>query len=131
VLVTFLYVHCPNVCPLITASLHNTLALLGPQAAKVQIIAVSTDPKGDTPRAVAAFLARHGMTGRMEYLIGTRAALGPVWRAWGIAVVPTTNEVEHTAVVYGISASGKVMTVYPSDFKPSTLAHDVPILASL
>jgi protein SCO1/2 len=132
VLVTFIYTHCPDVCPLITANLHNALGLLGPQAAKVQIIAVSTDPRGDTRAAVSAFLARHAMTGRMEYLVGTRAALTPVWRAWGVSATnPTANDqVNHTAAVYGISGSGRVMTLYASNFKPSDIAHDVPLLAS-
>jgi protein SCO1/2 len=132
VLVTFLYTHCPDVCPLITANLHNSLALLGPRAADVRIVAVSTDPRGDTPAAVSAFLAKHGMTGRMQYLIGTRAALAPVWRAWGVSASnPTAQDaVNHTAAVYGISASGRVMTLYASNFKPSDIAHDVPLLAS-
>src|SRR2546421_6838479 len=30
VLVTFLYVHCPDVCPLITGNLHTAVAQLGP-----------------------------------------------------------------------------------------------------
>lgn len=133
VLLTFLYVHCPDVCPLITASLHNALALLGPKAAKVQVIAVSTDPKGDTPAAVHTFLGEHGMLGRMEYLVGTRAVLRPVWRSWGItASNPTVNDaVNHSALVYGISATGKVMVVYPANFKPAAVAHDVPLLARL
>ena len=133
VLVTFLYTHCPDVCPLITAGLHNALLLLGRQALKVQVIAVSTDPKGDTPAAVHAFLARHGMLGRMEYLTGTRAVLRPVWLAWGItASDPTVNdEVNHSALVYGISASGQVMVVYPANFKPQAIAHDVPLLTRL
>ena len=38
--------------------------------------------------------------------------------------------VEHTGLVYGISASGKVMTLYPGNYKPAELAHDVPLLAS-
>jgi protein SCO1/2 len=131
VLLTFLYTHCPDVCPLITASLHNALLLLGRQDAKVQVIAVSTDPKGDTPTAVHAFLARHDMLGRMEYLTGTRAQLRPVWRAWGItASNPTVNDqVNHSALVYGISGGGQVMVVYPANFKPSAVAHDVPLLA--
>jgi protein SCO1 len=132
VLVTFIYTHCPDVCPTIVANLHNALGLLGPRAATVQIIGVSVDPKGDTRPAVAAFLAKHAMTGRMEYLVGNRAALVPVWRAWGGYVsIPDTNEhVDHSAMVYGISASGSVMTIYPANFKPQEIAHDVPILAA-
>lgn len=131
-LVTFIYTHCPNVCPLIVANLHNTLSLLGRRASEVRIVAVSTDPKGDTPTAVASFLARHEMTGRMDYLVGTRRTLIPVWRAWGISASNPTaqDEVNHSALVYGITASGKVTTVYAANFKPADLVHDVPLLAA-
>jgi protein SCO1 len=132
VLLTFIYTHCPDVCPLIVSNLHNALAMLGGHAAKVQIIAVTTDPKGDTPSAVASFLGQRGMTGRMEYLVGTRPGLVPVWRSWGISVTnPTAQDaVNHSALVYGITASGKITTVYPSNFTPKDIAHDVPLLAA-
>ena len=85
VLVTFLYTNCPDICPLITSDLRVALNLMGPaEASKVQIIAVSVDPRGDTPKAVAAFLARHEMTGRMQYLIGSAKELARVWKAWGV-----------------------------------------------
>jgi protein SCO1/2 len=71
VLLTFSYDHCPDVCPLIIAKLHNALLKLGPQARRLQIVAVSVDPKGDTPASIRAFLSAHEMTGRMEYLIGS------------------------------------------------------------
>jgi hypothetical protein len=38
--------------------------------------------------------------------------------------------VEHSALIYGISASGKITTLYPSNFRPGQVVHDVPILAS-
>ena len=131
VLLTFIYDHCPDVCPLIVGNLHNALAKLGAQASKVQIIAVSVDPKGDTPRSVKAFLAAHEMTGRMEYLIGSLAQLAPVWRSYGVAVqaTPDQREVGHTAFVYGITASGKRRGLYPSNLEPAWIVHDVPILA--
>jgi len=134
VLVTFLYTNCPDVCPLITASLHAALELLGPrESARAQIIAVSVDPRGDTPKAVAAFLARHEMTGRMQYLIGSAHELARVWKAWGVGSERDAQQpqfVNHTGLVYGISASGKRTTIYASNFIPAELAHDVPLLAS-
>ncbi len=82
---TFLYTTCPDVCPLITSDLRVALNLMGPKvASKVQIIAVSVDPRVDTPRSVAAFLARHEMTGRMQYLIGSAKELARAWKAWGV-----------------------------------------------
>lgn len=39
--------------------------------------------------------------------------------------------VAHSALVYGINASGKLTTVYPASFAPSQIAHDVPKLAAI
>jgi len=99
----------------------------------VQVVAVSADPKGDTPKTVAAFLAKHQLTGKMRYLIGSRKALEKVWLRWGIVAKPdpkTPNAVEHSGLVYGIAASGKITTLYPANFKPADIVHDVPILAA-
>jgi protein SCO1/2 len=133
VLVTFIYTHCPDVCPLIVSHIKTALALLGPKAKDVQVIAVSTDPRGDTHKTVATFLKEHGMTDRMQYLIGTRAELGRVWKAWNIVAKPAKagrDLVEHSALIYGIAADGKVTTLYPANFRPAQLVHDVPLLAA-
>jgi protein SCO1 len=134
VLVTFLYTNCPDVCPLITSNLRVAQNLMGPKvAAKAQIIAVSVDPKGDTPKAVASFLARHEMTGRMQYLIGSAHELAHVWEAWGVGSERDAQQpqfINHTGAIFGITASGKRETLYTASFKPSDIAHDVPLLAS-
>jgi protein SCO1 len=134
-LVTFLYTHCPDVCPLITANLRVAQNLMGPKtAAETQIVAVSVDPHGDTPRTVAAFLKVHEMTGRMQYLIGSPKELGQTWQKWGVGSENDGSQPEfinHSALVYGITASGVLKTVYiGSSFKPSEIAHDAPLLAS-
>lgn len=133
VLVTFLYVHCPDVCPLITANLHEALRRLGPEASRVAVLAVSVDPRGDTPQAVAHFLAAHEMTGRMRYLLGSPAALARTWRAWGVGAQNETADpglVAHSALVYGVGASGRLLTIYPASFDPAQISHDVPRLAA-
>jgi protein SCO1 len=131
VLVTFVYTHCRDVCPLIVSNLAAAQRQLGAEARRLQIIAVSVDPKGDTPLAVKHFLAARGATGRMDYLIGSYKQLLPVWKAWGIAVT-VNNHVDaeaHTAVVFGIIPSGKIVVAYPSSFTPADIVHDVPLLA--
>ncbi len=113
VLVTFIYTHCPDVCPLIVGHLHAAQAELGSAAKKLQIVAVSVDPKGDTPKTVRAFLKAHQMLGIA-------------------AQVPKNNPelVEHSAYVFGIDASRTVDTLYPANFKPAWIVRDVPLLAS-
>jgi protein SCO1 len=132
VLLTFIYDHCPDVCPLIVGNLHNALLQMGPaKARQTQVIAISVDPRGDTPKTVKQFLAAHEMTGRMKYLIGSKRELAPVWRAYGVQVegTPDSREVSHSAFVYGITGSGKELALYPANFKPQWIAHDVPLLA--
>jgi protein SCO1 len=132
VLVTFLYVHCPDVCPLEAANFHTALKQLGPQASKVQLVAVSTDPKGDRPKAVNAFLKKHQVTDEMRYLIGSKEQLAVVWKDWGIVAKKDPSapgQVGHSALTYGISSSGRITTLYPSNFKPAQIVHDVPLLA--
>lgn len=134
VLVTFIYTHCPDVCPLITSNLRVAQNLMGPKAAsKAQIIAVSVDSRGDTPKTVAKFLAAHEMTGRMQYLIGDQRELARVWKAWGVGSERDAKQpdlLEHSGLVYGITASGTRTTLYSASFKPATIVHDVPLLAS-
>jgi protein SCO1/2 len=131
VFITFIYTHCPDTCPLIVSHLKTARAELGPKAKEMQIVAVSTDPKGDTPSTVKAFLHAHGMTGKMQYLIGSRSELEKAWKAWGVIAKPAKanpNLVEHSALIYGIAADGKITTLYPANFKPSQIVHDVPLL---
>ena len=134
VFVTFLYTNCPDICPLITSQLRGAQNLMGPAvASKAEIIAVSVDPKGDTRKAVAAFLARHAMTGRMQYLVGSAHELAAVWSAWGVGSERDASKpefVNHSGLIYGITGTGKRVTIYAPSFQPSEIAHDVPLLAA-
>jgi protein SCO1/2 len=134
VLITFVYTHCPDVCPLMISNLRvaqNLMGSSGPQ--KAQVIAVSVDAKGDTPKTVTAFLKAHEMTGRMQYLIGSQRELARVWKAWGVGSERDAKDpdfIEHSGLVYGITASGKRAVLYSASFKPAAIVHDVPLLAS-
>src|SRR5215467_7463103 len=97
VLVTFLYVHCPDVCPAIASALRVVRQQLGPEDSKMQIIAVSVDPRGDKPSSVARFLAQRRMTGQMQYLIGSAKQLVPVWKAWNVGSQQDSSNPEFVA----------------------------------
>jgi protein SCO1/2 len=134
VMLLFIYSHCPDTCPLMVGNLHAALEQMTPaQRAKTQIVAVSVDPKGDTPTEVNKFLKAHDMTGRMEYLIGSKADLEQVWRAYNIQVQASPEDREqvgHSAFVYGITGQGNELALYPANFKPQWIVHDAPLLAS-
>jgi protein SCO1/2 len=133
VVVTFVYSHCPDTCPLIVRKLRTAQALLGSARSRLQIVAISTDPAQDTPGAVRRFLRRRGMLGRMDYLLGSPSMLHKAWAAWGVGakrISAKPEDVEHSALIYGVTGSGRVTTLYPPSFKPQWIAHDVPLLAS-
>jgi protein SCO1 len=135
VLLTFLYVECPDVCPLITAALRTATDKLGAKAKDVQVVVVSVDPVGDTPKAVRQYLAARGVLHRFTYLVGTRKQLSAVWAKYHIAAVRDAKlkrQIGHTGIVIGIDAGGKERTYYPADpLKPSWMVHDVPLLAKM
>ena len=131
VLVTFVYANCPDVCPLIMQSLRAARKDAGALGRRTRVIAVSVDPKGDTPAVVQRFLVSRGVDGFVHYLIGPRAQLEPVWDAWGVATdVPRDNPelVEHSALIYGVSASGQLVTAYPVGFEAAAVARDLKLL---
>lgn len=132
VLLTFVYTRCPDVCPLIMTNLGVALDKAGQDAAQAQIIAVSVDPDGDTPERVREFLRVRGLRGRAQYLIGSKAQLAPVWKAYGVAVQasPEEREVGHSSTVYGITGDARRKTTYQQNFSPTAVARDIPLLAS-
>jgi protein SCO1 len=134
VFVTFLYTHCPDVCPLIASNLHNAYAKMSPAMRKrVAIVAVSVDPHGDSASTVSAFVSEHQLAGEARYLIGSAGQLVPVWKAWNVGSEKDTSRpdlVNHSALIYGIGASGRIDTIYPASFGPAQLIHDVTPLLS-
>ena len=128
--VTFLYAHCPDVCPLIASNLHNAYSKMTPaMRSRVAIVVVSVDPHGDTSSTVARFVHQHELTGEARYLIGSASQLGPVWEAWKVGSEKDSSNpalVNHSALIYGVSAGGKLTTIYSANFEPSQIIHDVP-----
>ena len=132
VFLTFVFTKCPDVCPLMMQALAAAKRKL-PDPESMEIVAVSVDPKGDTPKAVKTFLRKRLLTGKVTWLVGTRAELRPVWVRYNILVksLPETPAIiEHASLIYGIDARGRIRVGYPaSPLKPAWFEHDAPILA--
>ena len=129
VLVTFLYVHCPDVCPLIAQNLNAALRQLGPKRDRVRVLAISVDPKGDTPRAVKRYIAQRGLLPQFRYLIGTRAQLTPIWAAWHVlAVSQKPGIVDHVAYTMLVDSNGKQRLLYDAQVKARQVLHDLRLL---
>lgn len=130
VVITFLYVHCKNVCPIIAGQLNQVLRSLGPARADVRVLAVSVDPTGDTHAAVAHFIASHHLLPQFLYLTGTAATLEPVWKDYHVASVQTGKGVVvgHTAVEFLLDRSGRPQVIYDTSDTPEEIIHDLRLL---
>ena len=130
-LVTFLYVHCTDVCPLIARNLNSALRQLGSARSHVRVLAVSVDPRGDTPAAVRRYIAQRGLLPQFRYLIGTKAELAKVWSAWHvIAVRESPDLVDHVAYTALVDPSGKQRVLYDSKVTAAQVLHDLRKLLS-
>jgi protein SCO1 len=129
VLLTFLYTHCKDVCPLTAQNLSAAVRLLGRKANDVRVLAVSVDPRGDTPKSVRHFIRSHRLAPEFHYLIGSKAQLEPIWRAYGVTPVKRgKGDLDHTLYTVLADGSGKARVLYDATATPTDVAHDLRLL---
>ena len=130
VALAFLFTRCPDVCPLTAGQFRAAQRALGADASKVEFVAVSVDPEGDTPQAVRQFSELHDLTERWHYLIGPRAQLEAVWALFGVGSFPSSGAraVEHNDAIYLIDARGRERTILHSSDPPNWLLDDLRAL---
>ena len=129
VLVTFLYTHCKDVCPLTAQNLSQAVRLLGRQGKAVRVLAVSVDPRGDTRRSVRQFVRDHRLVPEFHYLTGSQARLAPIWRAYNVtSLASTKGNIDHTLYTVMADGAGRARVIYDATATPSDIAHDARLL---
>ena len=124
VVVTFLYTNCEDTCPIQAQTVRGALDQLGHD---VPALAIAVDPPNDTPASARKFLAEQRATGRMDFVLGTRAQLREVWD--GFHIQPQTVTTEHQARFTLVDARGFQRIGYPgSEATPERLANDLALL---
>ena len=121
VVMTFVYSTCEDTCPAQVQSIRGALDRLGRD---VPVLAVSVDPAHDTPARARRFLLEQHVTGRVRFVLGSRAELAPVWRGYGIA--PQRGELDHSAYVVLVDRAGRQRVGFPAArLTPEGLASDL------
>ncbi len=124
VVVTFLYTTCEDTCPIQAQTVRGALDDLGHD---VPALAIAVDPPRDTPGRAQAFLAKQRATGRIDFVLGTRAELRPLWK--GFAIQPQSVTQEHQARITLVDSRGFQRIGYPgAEATPERLAHDLRML---
>lgn len=128
--VTFLYTHCPDVCPLVADKLHLVMQALGKNAGHVGVLAVSMDPKGDTIPAALNFSKVHKMVNSWHFLVGSLNQLAPIWSSYSVDAQAATSAgvVAHSTAIYVIDKEGRERVLLDNDFTVPQLTGDLQIL---
>jgi protein SCO1 len=126
VLVSFLYTTCDDTCPAQAQTMRGALDDLGED---VPALAIAVDPPRDTPARARAFLLKARATGRIDFVLGSRAQLRPLWK--GFFIRPQSVNQEHQARFTLIDKDGYQRVGFPGDLAtPEALAHDLRLLAA-
>lgn len=131
VVLTFVYSTCQNTCPVVVSQIRGALNEL---SHSVPAIAVSVDPKQDTPANVSAFLVKEDVLGQLQYLVGSRMRLAPIWHFFGIQpqINVNSSKSDHSVDVELIDKTGKPRVGYTdvTQMDPDAIAHDIEKLQS-
>lgn len=124
VVLTFIYTHCHNACPFMVEQIKGALGSLPHDGRGVRVIGVSVEPRRDTPAARRRFLAKHEMTGRMQFLDGPMKLMRHIWHEY--AIQPQSRTAPHSAFVLVIDKRGYEKIGFPAvQLTPGALAYDI------
>jgi protein SCO1 len=124
VVLTFMYSTCQDTCPVTATTIRGALDDLGHD---VPALAIAVDPPNDTPQSARKFLAEQRATGRIQFVLGSRRQLRPLWK--GYAITPQRVTQEHMARITLVDGRGFQRVGYPgSEATPERLAHDLALL---
>jgi protein SCO1/2 len=128
VILSGMYTTCTDTCPLTAQQIRAALDDLSEhERRQVVALALSVDPANDTPQSAKIFLVKRQVNRHLDFLLGTRRELEPVWRDYGFS--PQTDEQEHNSYVVLIDRRGRQRVSFPVDFlTPESLAHDLRVL---
>ncbi|MBI1907422.1 MAG: SCO family protein [Rhodocyclales bacterium] len=110
IIVTFLFTHCTDVCPLLAQMLARVDQQLSEaERAKLRFVGISVDPRRDTPQQMKRFLQESRLSeARWTLLTGSVKELTRAARDYGVVVRPAPRgDLVHNTVFILIDAKGR------------------------
>jgi protein SCO1 len=129
-LVYFGYTFCPSSCPTTLLEIATALGKLGPDAAKVQPIFITVDPKRDTLDVLAKYT--QSFDPRILGLTGTPAQIAAVAHEYGAYYVAHKSgdgandyTMDHSTYLYVMDPQGKFVQAFDADTPADRIADDL------
>ena len=133
--ISFIYTHCPDVCPVITANMKNIQSQLE-DTTGVQFVEVSFDPERDTPSVLANYKSNYKLNEQFTLLTGTQANVDSLLGKMNIlaeksridSVQQDSNQyfMKHSNTIYVMDKQGRIKFEYMgSAVPPEYVAEDI------
>lgn len=121
--VSFIYTHCPDVCPVITANLTNIQKKLT-DTTDLQFIEISFDPQRDTPSVLANYKDLYKLNDQFTLLTGETTLLDKLEIKAKKTYADSVNQdsskylMKHSNKIYLMDKEGKIRYEYPASVVP-------------
>ena len=125
-LVFFGYTNCPDICPTSLQGMSEALDALGPDAAKVQPIFITVDPKRDRPALLKDYAA--SFHPRLIALTGSVGAVAKVAKAYRVYYAKSGDKsgdsylMNHSTFIYLMGPDGKFLANFTHNTEPKKIA---------
>ena len=125
----FGYTQCPDVCPTTLSELAEVMKMLGPDAARVQVLFVTIDPERDTPQLLTAYVPAFnpsflGLYGDAEATARTAKEFKIIYQKQS-GPTPGTYTMDHSAGTYVFDPQGRLRLYMSYGQGPEVFVHDI------
>jgi protein SCO1/2 len=126
-LVYFGYTFCPDVCPTTLNEIADAMDKLGPDAARVQPIFITVDPKRDTPAVIKQYAASFspkllGLTGTAQQIASVAKEYHVYYAEHRTGPGPNDYSMDHSSILYLMSPDGQFLEPIPADDSAEKIA---------
>lgn len=129
-LVFFGFTNCPDVCPTALNSVATVLTQLGAEADNLTPIFITVDPKRDTPKAMAEYVAAFDK--RIVGLTGTEQQIAEAAKAFRVYYARVEQKtardgytMSHSSFMYLMTPAGLFATHFGHGDKPADIAAKI------
>lgn len=132
VVVFFGYTQCPDICPTTLSAMQEAIALLGPDADRVQVLFVTIDPERDTREMLAGYVPWFDsrFIGLVADPDATRRIAGEfrVFYARVKGETALAYSIDHSATSYVYDPAGRLRLLFRHATPPADITADLAAL---
>ncbi len=125
--ISFIYTHCPDVCPAITANMKNIQEELE-DTTDIRFVELTFDPERDTPSALAKYKKLYDLNDQFSLLTGSSSEIDSLLNRLNIVAQKTQIDslqqdssdyfMNHSNTIYLMDKQGRIRTEYPANVVP-------------